>query len=192
MKKFIIILMLPIFFGIIYAVWSKAVELPKIGEVTEWPFTEVGGNETNFQGKPKLVTFFYTKCPDVCPTTMWDLTALQKVMEGRGISQDEYFIIAITVDPEYDTKDKIVRYKELFNIEDPNWLFFRGTEETTKEFSKYLNFYYDRNVDGFVTHSTSMYIVDDQDLVRAHHNMAIGKNNVAIEEIADHLQQLIK
>ncbi|WP_233192305.1 SCO family protein [Sporosarcina sp. P26b] len=192
MKKIIIIMMLPIIFVILYAMWSKAVELPKIGEVTEWPFTEVGGNETNFQGKPKLVTFFYTKCPDVCPTTMWDLTALQEVMKDRGISQDEYFIIAITVDPEYDTKEKIVRYKELFNIEDPNWLFFRGTEETTKEFSKYLNFYYDRNEDGFVTHSTSMYIVDGQDLVRAHHNMATGKNSVAIEEIANHLQQLIK
>lgn len=192
MKKFIIILMLPIFFGIIYVVWSKVVELPKIGEVMEWPFTEVSGNETNFQGKPKLVTFFYTKCPNVCPTTMWDLTALQEAMESRGISQDEYFIIAITVDPEYDTKEKIVRYKELFAIEAPNWLFFRGTEETTKEFSKYLNFYYDKNQDGFVTHSTSMYIVDEQDSVRAHHNMATGKNKVAIEEIADHLQQLIK
>lgn len=192
MKKVIVIMMLPIIFGLVYAMWSKAVELPQIGKVIEWPFTEVSGSETNFQGKPKLVTFFYTKCPDVCPTTMWDLTALQEVMKDRGISQDEYFIIAITVDPEYDTKEKIVRYKELFNIEDPNWLFFRGTEETTKEFSKYLNFYYDRNEDGFVTHSTSMYIVDGQDLVRAHHNMAIGKNSVAIEEIANHLQQLIK
>lgn len=192
MKKFIVLFMLPIVFWILYAVWSKAVELPQIGKIPEWPFSVVGENETNFQGKPKLVTFFFTKCPDVCPTTMWDLTALQEAMEGRGISQDEYFIVAITLDPEYDTKDKIMRYKKLFNIDDPNWLFFRGTEESTKEFSNYLNFYYDKNEDGFVTHSTSMYIVDDQDSIRAQHNMATGKNKVAIEEIADHLQQLIK
>ena len=85
-----------------------------------------------------------------------------------------------------------MQYKELFDIDDPNWLFFRGTEETTKEFSKYLNFYYDKNEEGFVTHSTSMYIVDDKDSIRAHHNMATSKNKVAIEEIADHLEQLIK
>ncbi|WP_233191558.1 SCO family protein [Sporosarcina sp. P18a] len=192
MKKSIILLMLPIVFLVLYAMWSKAVELPKIGKVAEWPFTEVGENKTNFQGKPKLVTFFFTKCPDVCPTTMLDLTALQEVMEDRGISQDKYFIIAITVDPEYDTEDKIVQYKKLFNIEDPNWLFFRGTEESTKAFSNYLNFYYDKNEDGFVTHSTSMYIVDDKDSIRAQHNMATRKNKVAIEEIANHLQQLIK
>ena len=192
MKKFIIVLMLSIVFFVLYTVWPKKVELPKIGTVNEWPFSEVNGNETNFQDKPKLVTFFFTKCPDVCPTTMWDLTALQKVMEAKGISKDEYFIIAITVDPEYDTKEKLLQYKELFDIDDPNWLFFRGTEETTKEFSKYLNFYYDKNEEGFVTHSTSMYIVDDKDSIRAHHNMATGKNKVAIEEIADHLQQLIK
>ena len=37
-----------------------------------------------------------------------------------------------------------------------------------------------------------MYVVDSNDQIRAYHDMAIGKKRVNIEEIANHLQQLLK
>nr|WP_238988187.1 SCO family protein [Filibacter tadaridae] len=192
MKKVIMTVLLVIGFFIFYFLWPRTIELPHIGTVKEWPLTEVGGNEASFREKPKLITFFFTNCPDVCPTTMWDLKKLHQVMEERGISQDEYFIIAVTVDPEYDTNDKIIQYKDMFEINSPNWLFFRGAEEETYKFTQYFNFSYEKNEDGFLTHSTSMYVVDSNDKIRAHHDMALGKKQVNIEEIADHLEQLLK
>ncbi|WP_039042065.1 SCO family protein [Sporosarcina sp. ZBG7A] len=192
MKKIIYLSVFLIGFFVLYLLWPRAIELPYIGSVKEWQLAEVSGNEAAFQDRPKLVTFIYTQCPDVCPTTMLDLIDLKQIMDERGISQEKYYIIAVTVDPEYDTNEILQQYKEMFDIHEKNWLFFRGTDEQTYQFSRYFNFFYEKNEDGFLTHTTSMYIVDSKNQIRAHHDMATVDKRVAIEEIADHLQQLIK
>jgi protein SCO1/2 len=191
-KVFIGVLLLVIGFTAFYFLWPKSIDLPKIGTVDEWTLTEVSGKVVSLQTKPKLITFFFTNCPDICPTTMWDLKDLQKLMEEKGISEDEYLILAVTLDPEYDTEERIIQYKEIFEINSPNWLFLRGSELETKKFTQSFNFFYEKDEGGFVTHSTSMYIVDTNNQVRAHHDMAIGNKRVNIEEIANHLQMLLK
>lgn len=180
-------------FIVFYFLWPKSIDLPIIGTVKEWPLTEVGtdGDDVSFQKKPKLVTFYFTNCPDICPTTMWDLKELQQLLREKGISDDRYIVLSITLDSEYDTDERIIQYKEMFGISSPNWLFLRGSMEETKEFTQYFNFLYEKNKDGFVTHSTSMYIVDSNGKIRANHDMAIGEKRVNIEEIADHLEQLV-
>lgn len=192
MKVFISVVILVIGFMGFYFFWPKSIELPKIGSVEEWTLTEVSGKDVSTKKKPKLITFFYTNCPNVCPTTMWDLQDLQQLMKEKGISEDKYLVLAVTLDPAYDTEERIIQYKGIFGITSPNWLFFRGSEEETKKFTQYFNFFYEKNEGGFVNHSTSMYIVDSNDQIRAHHDMAIGDKRVNIEEIADHLQQLLK
>ena len=184
------IVLLVIGFLALYFFWPQSIDLPKLGTVKEWPLTE-DGNGKDFQDKPKLISFFFTNCPDICPMTMWDLIELQELMREKGITDDRYIILSVTLDPEYDTDERISQYKELFGISSQNWLFSRGSLEDTKKFTQYFNFYYEKNEDGFVTHSTSMYIVDSTNYIRAHHDMAIGKKRVNIEEIANHLESLI-
>ena len=185
------IVLLVIGFLALYFFWPQSIDLPKLGTVKEWPLT-ADGNGQDFQDKPKLLSFFFTNCPDICPMTMWDLIELQELMREKGITDDRYIVLSVTLDPEYDTDERISQYKELFGISSPNWLFLRGSLEDTKKFTQYFNFYYEKNEDGFVTHSTSMYIVDSNNYIRAHHDMAIGKKRVNIEEIANHLEMLIK
>ncbi|MBS4224871.1 SCO family protein [Lederbergia citrea] len=191
MKVFAIALSLVAGFFAFYFLWPKSIELPKIGTVKEWPLEEVSGNQYN-QKKPKLVTFFYTNCPDVCPLTMWDLKDLQKEMMKKGISDNRYLILSVTLDPEYDTIEKIKQYEKSFEITSPNWLFFRGSVAKTKKFTQYFkNMIYEKNEDGFLTHSTNMYVVDSNDQIRAYHNMSTGKKRANIEEIADQLGELV-
>lgn len=185
------VLLLVIGFIAFYYLWPQSIDLPKIGTVEEWTLTEVSGNDVLSQNKPKLITFFFTNCPDICPTTMVDLKDLQQLLTEKGISADQYHIVAVTLDPNYDTKERIIKYKDVFGISSPNWLFLRGSEEETKKLTQSLNFFYEKNQEGFVTHSTSMYVVDSKNQIRAHHDMAIGKKRVNIEEIAGHLIQLI-
>ena len=175
-----------------YLFWPRSLALPHIGTVQEWPFTEVNGQEIAHQDKPKLVTFFFTDCPDVCPMTFFDLIELEGVMQKKGIADHEYTILAVTLDPAYDTEERIRQYVENMGISSPNWLFLRGTEEETKRFAQYFHFTYAKNTEGFITHSTSMYIVDPQNRIRSHHNMAVGTRGVNLEEIADHLEQFIE
>jgi protein SCO1/2 len=184
------LILLLIGFAAFYLFWPQSIDLPKLGTVEEWPLA--ADVDDGFHEKPKLLTFFFTNCPDICPTTMSDLKEFQQLMREKGIADDRYIILSVTLDPEYDTSERINQYKELFEITSPNWLFLRGSLEETKKFTQYFNFYYEKNDDGFVTHSTSMYIVDSNDYIRAHHDMAIGKKSVNIEEIANQLEMLIK
>ncbi|MFE0256611.1 SCO family protein [Streptomyces sp. NPDC059010] len=53
------------------------------------------------QGKPTLIYFGYTNCPDVCPLTMNNLAVAKKQLSKA--EQDELRVVFVTTDPERDT-----------------------------------------------------------------------------------------
>jgi protein SCO1/2 len=73
-----------------------------------------GGRFTqdDLRGKPSLVFFGYTFCPDVCPTTLAETTAWRA---QAGLSEDDLRIIFVTVDPERDTPEMVKAYVEGFD-----------------------------------------------------------------------------
>lgn len=89
------------------------------------PFTEV-----DVKGKPYLVFFGFTNCPDVCPTTLFELTSLFKEM---GPSADKITPLMVSVDPERDTPEMLKVYMTAF---DPRIIALRGTPEQTAKTAK--------------------------------------------------------
>lgn len=86
-------------------------------------------------GKPYLVFFGFTHCPDICPTTLYELTDL---MAELGPAADRITPLFITVDPERDTQEVLSEYMTAF---DERILALRGdpaaTEEAVKAFAAY-------------------------------------------------------
>lgn len=68
--------------------------------------------ERDFQGKPSLVFFGFTFCPDICPTTLTELTAQLKEL---GPKAEGLNVIFITVDPERDTPEQLALYLSSFD-----------------------------------------------------------------------------
>ena len=69
------------------------------------PFTLVAQNgqpisDQAFRGKPTALFFGYTHCPDVCPTTLFELNGWMQKVDPDGTKLNAYFV---TVDPERDT-----------------------------------------------------------------------------------------
>ncbi|MDL2408915.1 SCO family protein [Rhizobium calliandrae] len=69
------------------------------------PFTLVAQNgqpisDQAFRGKPSALFFGYTHCPDVCPTTLFELNGWMQKVDPDGTKLNAYFV---TVDPERDT-----------------------------------------------------------------------------------------
>jgi protein SCO1/2 len=56
-------------------------------------------------GKPTLIYFGYTNCPDVCPLTMNNLAVAKKQLPKA--QQDELRIVFVTTDPERDTPEAL-------------------------------------------------------------------------------------
>jgi protein SCO1/2 len=68
--------------------------------------------EREYLGKPTLVFFGFTHCPDVCPTTLFELTNQLKALGSEG---DRLNTIFITVDPERDTPEQLALYLSSFD-----------------------------------------------------------------------------
>lgn len=95
---------------------------------------ETVSNET-LAGKPYLVFFGFTHCPDICPTTLYELTDL---MAELGPAADRLTTLLVTVDPERDTREVLAEYMTAF---DGRFLAVRGsqaeTDATVKAFAAY-------------------------------------------------------
>lgn len=88
-------------------------------DCTSRAYPEIGGpislidhtgkrvTEADFQGRPALVYFGFTYCPDVCPLALTTLAAAyRKLPEGKAIPQT----LLISVDPGRDTPEALATY----------------------------------------------------------------------------------
>ncbi len=77
-------------------------------------------------GKPYLVFFGFTHCPDVCPTALFELSALLKDI---GPAADRIVTLFVTIDTERDTAKLLKLYMTSF---DPRIIALRGDDAQTK------------------------------------------------------------
>ena len=84
----------------------------------------------DFRGKVVVIFFGYTRCPDVCPTT---LVELKDVMQKLGPDADKVQVLFITLDPERDTQKVLAQYVPAF---DARFLGLFGDAGTTQKTAK--------------------------------------------------------
>ena len=104
-------------------VFRKDVSPVRVGE----PFPETiltldDGTEFvlgNGHTKPIALTFIYTRCPEpeACPAMMSRYQALHAEMG------DEALLLAVTLDPEFDTPEVLKAYATMLGVESDDWRF---------------------------------------------------------------------
>jgi protein SCO1/2 len=68
--------------------------------------------EQDFRGRPFLAFFGFTHCPDVCPTTLFEVS---EVFRNLGSDADRVRAVFFTVDPERDTPAALKEYLSSFD-----------------------------------------------------------------------------
>ena len=126
-----------------------------------WQLTSADGKPytlASFAGKAVLVFFGYTQCPDVCPTTLAELSEVMKLL---GDKADRLQVVMITVDPERDTPDVLKAYVTSF---DPRFLGLSGTPEQIKQAANSFKAFYAKSAEANGTysmdHTASFYLID--------------------------------
>ena len=92
----------------------------------EFSLTDHRGITTTPQdwlGRPLLAFFGFTFCPDICPTTLSDISGW---LEDLGSDADRLNVALISVDPERDTPQVLAEYVANF---DPRITGFTGTPD---------------------------------------------------------------
>jgi protein SCO1 len=115
-------------------------------------------SEQDMAGKPFLVFFGFTHCPDVCPTTLFDIS---EVFRKLGPDADRAAALFITVDPERDTPEAMKSYLSSF---DPHLRGLTGDEAAVDGVIKAYRAYTKKvpNPDGSYTmdHTALVYLMD--------------------------------
>lgn len=80
------------------------------------PFTLVGGDgkpfsSTSLAGKPYAIYFGFTRCGDVCPTTLSRMVKLRNDVGG----ENKFNLLFVTIDPTHDGPKEVGQYADLFN-----------------------------------------------------------------------------
>src|SRR5690606_25667449 len=81
-----------------------------------------------------IASFIFTKCETVCPPLMFEMAALQKRFEEKGI---EVELISFTVDPEVDSPEVLKQYIRHFTDNETNWNLLTGySQEEIEGFAR--------------------------------------------------------
>ncbi|MGC1779060.1 MAG: SCO family protein [Xanthobacteraceae bacterium] len=115
-------------------------------------------SDARMRGHPFLIFFGFTHCPDVCPTTLFDMSQMMKAL---GPDADRAGVLFITVDPERDTAQVLKDYMSNF---DPHLRGLTGTEAqinaAIKEYRVYAKKVPLENGDYTMDHTATVYLMD--------------------------------
>ncbi|MBA2874835.1 SCO family protein [Thermaerobacillus caldiproteolyticus] len=178
--------------GILYlTVYRQAkMELPRdITMETAW------GDEYRFsEMKPKvrLLEFIYTNCPDICPNTTFQMKKVRDKLENQHVFGNKVEFITITIDPKRDTAEKLQAYAKTFGVDkgDQGWIFLRGSEDDTKKLADTFNFQYRDPGNGMIIHTTSTYLLDENNHVIKQFGM--GEKGFRQQDVYEAIMNKIK
>lgn len=153
------------------------------------PFELVAQNgepitEKAFQEKPAAIFFGFTHCPEVCPTTLFEMNSWLKKADPDGTKLNGYFV---TVDPERDTPELLGQY--ISNVTD-RVTGISGSPDEVMRMVKGFKVYAkripvdDKDPDGDYTmdHTASVFLLDNGG--RFSGTIAYGENpDVAVKKL---------
>lgn len=124
---------------------------------------------SDFDDKVKVLFFGYTHCPEVCPTTLADLSV---VMQKLGPDAGKVQVLFVSLDPERDTQEKLALFVPSFY---PGFLGLRSDQTATDAAAKLFGVSYERHPSssGYtLDHSDGTYLIspDRKTVVLARYN----------------------
>ena len=135
--------------------------------------------DKSLKGKPTLIFFGYTHCPDVCPTSLFEIS---EVLRALGKDADKVNAVFISVDPERDTPATMKDYLSSF---DPH---LEGLSGDPAETAKVITSYrvYAKKVptkDGDYTmdHTALIYLMDREGRFVSPFNLKRTPEEAAVE-----------
>lgn len=158
--------------------------------VQDFTFTNQDGAEfglSELKDKVWIADFIFTNCQTVCPPLTANLAKFQEMAKDEGVDVQ---IVSFSVDPEFDTPEKMKAYGENFNADFNTWNFVTGYSQ--KEIEKF-------SLESFkaivqkpkssdqVIHTTSFFLVNkDGKVIKSYP----GLENTPYEEIISDIKNM--
>lgn len=114
-------------------------------------------SDMDLRGAPFGVFFGFTRCPEICPTTLWEMSEALKQLGP----DTKFRVLFISVDPTRDTPEFLSRYLQSF---DPRITGLTGTEAEIAAVGKEYRAFWEKvpleDGDYTMNHTASVFLMD--------------------------------
>ncbi|MEK3791442.1 SCO family protein [Paenibacillus sp. FSL R7-0204] len=170
-------------------------KLPVIGQVQDFSLENVDGKQISLAdtaGTARLVYFFFTVCPDVCPITTYMLSETQDILVKDGSFGKDVEFVSISFDPKNDTREAIKAFADKFHADYSGWYFLRGDQEQVRKLAaeSFKVLIYGTSKDDFA-HANLIGLVDKNNQLRGLYD-AGDTENVTPEFLARTVKKLAR
>lgn len=144
-------------------------------------------NETielkDLKGDVLVMVMIYTSCQSACPRLMADMRNIYAAVEDKSVKY-----VLISIDPKVDTPERLKEVAIENQMDNEQWIFLQGTEESVREFANVLAVKYKKITPLDFSHS-NIISVFDKDGVLYHQQEGLGADN---KETVAKIQELTK
>lgn len=111
-----------------------------------------------FQGRPVLITMFYSSCLYVCPLTIKALQSTEAALEPPV--REKLRVLLVSLDSEYDTPEVLLEVVRKQNVDISRWKLVRANAPDVHKLTAVLGVRYRKLPEGEFNHSTVIALLD--------------------------------
>jgi protein SCO1/2 len=165
-------------------------ELPVFGTIPQFSLVDQEGRPVARQdllGKTWIADFIFTRCLGPCPVMTNTLSELQDEIPP------EVTFVSFSLDPTYDTPEKLKEYGERFEADLERWIFLTGEPETVFSIPKTLKLIAEADTDTII-HSSRYLLIDPEGRVRGWYpvvDLAFETDQTELERMRQDVRRLL-
>lgn len=163
-------------------VWHKLPDFElynQFGERISW---------ATMEGKTVVASFFFTRCPTICPTLTKNMKRLQEDIRNTnrvGSRSPEFLqFLSFTVDPDRDSVSNLKRWADRFQINPQNWHLLTGSKKTIYDLSiehMKMGLVDGKGIDTGFFHTDYMVLIDKNRNIRGYYH---GLDTMEVKRLA--------
>ena len=177
--------------------WRRALarpartSLPDRGSLPEFALVDHHGRpftRQSLRGSVWIIDFIFTRCAGQCPLMTQRMAALQQ----RFAAVSGVRLASISVDPSYDSPERLAGYAQHYGARDGQWAFLTGSEEAVFRLSRegfHLGVGKDGSTEEPVTHSVRFVLLDRAAHIRGYYD---ADDSEALRRLEQDARQLAR
>lgn len=114
----------------------------------------------SFQGKPVVLTMFYSSCTYACPLLVNDMQRIENSLPAD--KKNNYQFVLVSIDPERDTPAKLKTYAKEHGLDLSRWTLLTGKSDDIMELAALTGFKYKKDDNGNYSHSNVITLLNEK------------------------------
>jgi protein SCO1/2 len=167
----------------------REVEPLSIGDLLpDYRFTNQlgrGVNLADLRGNALAITFIFTRCPfpTFCPLMTSNFKSVHDLLLRNPNVTTNWQLLEITIDPDFDTLERLKGYAGMYKADETHWSFLTGTLMDVTALSEQFGLQFTREPGGGISHNLRTVVVDAAGRVQK----IIPENKWTPQELAEEL-----